>query len=146
MDVKLNFVRKTRVWFVDRFMLCVANFEYQTHQLRSNRCVFIRVFLNAKSNENLRGCEPFLFDRYSFECSQQRFICSGSAVKAMLCPGWTAIQQCAQYFDLWTTAILLSFVAVLMEINMCNRKRTGIRLQFYHNRSWFISNGFIIFY
>lgn len=67
--------------------ICAVNFEYQTHRLRSNRCVFIRVFLNAKSNENLRGCEPFLFDRYSFECSQQRFMRMDDAVKAMLRPG-----------------------------------------------------------
>jgi hypothetical protein len=72
----------------------------QLNEFGPNRCVFIRVFLNAKSNENLRGCEPSLFDGYSFECSQQRFIRSGNALKAMLRPGWTAIQHRAGYFDI----------------------------------------------
>lgn len=45
----------------------------------ANRCVFIRIFVNAKSNENLHGCELFLFDRYIFKCSQQRFICSNKS-------------------------------------------------------------------
>lgn len=91
----------------------------------SNRCVFIRVFLNAKSNENLRGCEPFLFDRYSFACSQQRFMRTGKRGKTGVASWMDSYPVGAIFRYSPTIAILSSFIAAIMQINihMCNHKR-----------------------
>lgn len=105
----------------------------------SNRCVFIRVFLNAKSNENLRGCEPFLFDRHSFACSQQRFMRTGKRVKSDVVFWMDSYPPMGMIFRYsWTIAILSSFIEVLIQINICAIIKSRTRLFLIINiRDWF---------